>query len=226
MSIFGDSLRKLTSLIQTKQGSFLRHNKHFTRPDVLELERQGAAENERSGLWDKPEFRIDELLAKHPEVRTLAVDIGSGAGWFSSKLSKLFTRVIGIEASAAGLEIAKRLYPENSYPNISWVQGFAEDVLPTLDLSQPAFFLTGVVLSHLRDKEVMRICEVLNTKAAQGSILCFSECWGEEWHQQMWHVRTKEWWQQQLSNWELDFHGPEIQNTPDRHKGIHGLKVK
>jgi hypothetical protein len=40
----------------------------------------------------------------------------------------------------------------------------------------------------------------------------------------MHHVRQKEWWINNLSNWGLDFHGPKVlENT---NKGIHGIKIK
>jgi hypothetical protein len=78
----------------------------------------------------------------------------------------------------------------------------------------------------MRDKEVAAICKIINEKAKKGSALSFSECWGEEFHKHMWHVRTKEWWQTQLSNFELDFHGGQVENVPGRFKGFHGIKVR
>jgi hypothetical protein len=115
----------------------------------------------------------------------------------------------------------------HSKENIVWNQGLAEEVLNRLPINQtPTLFITGCVLSHLRDKEVAAICKIVNEKAKIGSALSWSECWGEESHRYMWHVRTKEWWKQHLSNWELDFHGGQIENKPGRHKGFHGIKVR
>ena len=105
------------------------------------------------------------------------------------------------------------------------MHGFAEDLLPSIDTGgKPLIFLTGCVFSHMRDKDVENVCKIVNKMAPAGSWLSFSECWGPEYHQKMWHVRTKEWWQKALPDFELDFHGPAIQDIPGRHKGFHGKK--
>ncbi len=223
---FKNKLKKLSGVLQKPTSSYNDHEMWFQSPDVVEQERKLALEKEDSNTFNKPEFRVLDLLAKYPAVRGVAVDIGSGAGWFSYKFSGYFQKVIAIEPSAKAVEICKELYPPQKYQNIEWRQGFAENVLSGLKLNTPALFFTGVVLSHLRDKEVIKICAAVNSLALPGSILDFSECWGQESHQIMWHVRTKEWWQSQLPGWELDFHGPIIQDTPGRHKGFFGVKVK
>ena len=218
-------LKKFSSYFQTAPASFKRHHGQYAEPGKLELEKGLAERNERMDLFNIEEYKLGQLLNRHPEVREVAVDIGSGAGWFSYKFSSLFKKVIAIEPSEKALEIAKTLYPVPKYPNIDWRQGFAEQVLSTVNLPGPALFFTGVVLSHLRDKEVAAICGQVNRLAAVGSLLCFNECWGAEYHQLMWHDRTKQWWQEQLPGWQLDFHGPEIEDTAGRHKGFHGIKL-
>ena len=217
-------LKKISSVFQTSSASFKQHNAQYEEEGKLEKEKKIIEQNEKEDVFNNVEYRLTDFFNEHPQVRGIAVDIGSGTGWFSSKFSKLFKKVISIEPSAKAIEIAKTFYSIEQYPNIEWKNGLAEQVLKGLRFDEPAFFLTGVVLSHLRDKEVAAICAQVNRLSLPGSLLCFNECWGPEHHQIMWHVRTKEWWQQQLPGWDLNFFGPEVQNVPGRHKGIHGIK--
>jgi hypothetical protein len=220
-----DWLKRASAFIQGSLTSFDKHNSEYELPGWLETERKRAQQHDRDDDFNNPEFRLRDFLGEHTEVRAVAIDIGSGAGWYSSKLSKVFDRVIALEPSAKVLEMGRTLYPKTQYSNIEWVNGFAERILPTIKLDEPGFFLTSTVFSHLRDKEVSEICREVNRLALPGSLLCFNECWGPEHHQFMWHVRTKEWWKEQLPGWDLDFFGPEIQNVPGRHKSFHGVKV-
>ncbi len=93
-------------------------------------------------------------------------------------------------------------------------------------MKAPALWVTMVVLSHLPDDVVIQTCHAVNRLAQAGSLLSFSECWGPEFHDLMWHVRTPEWWRRQLPDWELDFHGPSVNDVPERRKGIHGRKIR
>ncbi len=219
-------LKKISAFVQTKKKSFNRHNSEYKEHDKLERERLVAEQFERDDVINNQENKIDVLLGRHPEIKGIAIDIGSGAGWYSKKLSERFSAVIAIEPSLAAINIARELYDESKKSNILWIEGFAENVLNKFHFASPVIFFTGVVLSHLRDKEVKDICMAIELCAPVGSILSFNECWGLEHHQLMWHVRTKEWWQAQLPGWQLNFHGPVIQNVPGRHKGIHGVKIK
>ena len=217
---FGQALRRESSLT-----SYRQHHSEYVRPDAVARHRTIYRTYEEQDLFNHPENRFGELLAKHPEVRGVAVDIGAGAGWLSARLSRDFERVIAIEPSGAALELAKQIYSNAMFGNIEWIQGMAQELIRNLHLNLPAFFVTGCVLSHLPDDVVMRICSAVNKVAPQGSILAFAECWGPESHEVMWHVRTQEWWRRALPGWELDFHGPHIQDVPGRHKGIHGVRI-
>jgi len=222
-------LQKLTMFVQGEHTSYKRHNSELEAENKLEMEKRIAADYFKNNLINDPTLRVTDLLEKHPQIST-AVDVGSGAGWGSASLSKLVTKVIAIEPSQAGIDIAKQIYPTDQYPNITWVNGFAESILPTLKLDAPTLFLTGCVLSHIRDKEVVKICTEITKSAPTGSVLSFAECWGDkEWHQLMWHVRTKDWWQDQLPGWELNFHGPVVPEKDEYkgtyHKGIWGVKT-
>jgi len=219
-------LKKISSYFQTSKESFRRHNSEYEEPGKLDKERQIAERYRREDIFNSEEFKLGKLLSAYPNIRTVAVDIGSGTGWLSAELSKKFHRVVAIEPSDAANNISKSLYPVTKFPNIESRQGFAEQVLPRLSINSPALFVTGVVLSHLRDQEVKKICGWLNDKAPRGSILGFVECWGSDWHQLRWHIRTEIWWQKQLTNWRLSFHGPEMRREQVYHLGFHGEKIK
>lgn len=226
--MFKKTLRRLSALVQSPNGSFKRHNSQYEESDKLERDRALGLENIKNNTINGPEHRTLDLLSKHPEVKTV-VDIGSGAGWVSAVLSEKVENVIAIEPSAAAVAIAIASYPPEKYTNIDWKTGFGEDVLKQITLDKPTLFVTGCVLSHLRDKETAEICRLVNNIAPTGSIFSFVECWGDtEWHQLMWHVRTKDWWRAQFPEWELTFHGPEVPEIDaykgKYHKGIWGVK--
>ncbi len=218
-------IKKLTAKIQKPSDSYDRHNAEYLDPGVIEQERAKVPLYQTREAFNDQENKLGLLLKKYPQVRALAIDIGSGVGWLSALLSTDFGSVVAIEPSSAAVEIARRLYPAANFPNIDWRVGFAESVIPGLSFTQPTLFVTGCVLSHLRDAETAKICAAVNAGAPKGSILGFNECWGTEWHQKLWHVRTKEWWQAQLPGFQIDFHGPEIENVPGRHKGFHAIKI-
>lgn len=219
-------LKKFSALFQTSKESFRKHNQEFQEPGKLELERQGLERNKKQGTFNSPSFKFNSLLETYPQVREVAYDIGSGAGWLSGELSKYFVKVVSIEPSVKGQSIARQLHPAMEFPNIEWKNGFAEEILPKIEFKEPSLFVTGCVLSHLRDREVIKICQIINENAKIGSILNFVEAWGKDWHQLRWHVRTKEWWQNQLSNWRIDFHGPAESGHSDWHMGFHAVKIK
>lgn len=217
------TLRRVTGLFQSATGSYTRHNNQYEEQGKLDEERALGEKNLNDTVINSAEFRVLDLLKGHPEVST-AVDIGSGTGWSSAALSSSMKEIIAIEPSLAATNMAKELYPKEKYPHITWRTGFAEKELLELSLATPTLFLTGCVFSHIRDQEVVKICTAVAKVAPPGSVLAFAECWGDEpWHQLMWHVRTKDWWQAQLPDWELDFHGPQVAGER-YHKGIWGVK--
>jgi len=223
---FGSSKNNLL-ISQTETSSYEKHHQDFINNIDLEGHKILFNKFENENQFNNPEMKIADLLTKYPLVRDLAVDIGCGAGWLSAKLHDVgFNEIIGIEPSSIGLEYARQIYDAENYPNIKWINGFAENELPLLNIQKPTLFVTGCVLAHLTDDAVVQICAAINTIAPKGSILSLAEPWGPESHEFMWHVRTKQWWQNQLPQWNLDFHGPSIQEVSGRHKGFHGLKIK
>ena len=201
--------------------SYAVHDFDYRHYYNVENVRKGFKEHEATNLFNHPSNRLLDLCQRHAHIRDTAVDIGCGAGWISARLSRDFRRVIAIEPSEKAIALAKEIFPASAYPNIEWHVGFAEEQLGALSLQTPALFVTSVVLSHLLDDEVSKICRAMNAVAPHGSILSFSENWGTESHKYMWHVRTPDWWQAQLPGWELDFLGPMMVNA---HRGFHGRK--
>ena len=41
--------------------------------------------------------------------------------------------------------------------------------------------------------------------AVKGSVFIFNENYGPDFHNNLWHCRTKEWWQKNLPNWEISY---------------------
>lgn len=218
-----DVLRRISAFTQTSQESFKRHNDQYEEVGKLEAERIIGQQLIAADTLNGDEMAIGSLLSDNPAVDTV-VDIGSGTGWSSAAFSPLVARVIALEPSQKAIEMSQILYPTHEYKNIEWHVGLAEDLIPQLHLTTSTLFFTGCVFSHIRDKEVIKICEAINAIASKGSVLSFAECWGDEpWHQMMWHVRTKDWWQEALPGWTLDFHGPQVPQQK-YHKGIKGVK--
>jgi hypothetical protein len=218
--------KKIDCIFQNSQSSYKKHNSQYEEKEALERHKKTYAEYEKLNILNSDENKLYKLFDQYPLVRNTAIDIGSGAGWFSAQFSKNFKKVIAMEPSSSAINIARQLFPKEEYSNIDWNTGFAETILPSINLSEPSFFFTGCVLSHLTDASTKEICKIIDAFATKGSILSFAECWGTESRSFMWHIRTQEWWKNALPSWKLDFHGSEIQNIPDRHKGFHGVKIK
>lgn len=164
---------------------------------------------------DKP---LGRMLDKNPDIQ-VCVDIGCGLGWASDFMAKTRKMVYAIEPSEHAMALAQDLF--SGKKNIVWMPGFAEDELKKLELDGPTFFNTLCVLSHLEDEAVEAICDVVDFKAPEGSVLSFSELWGMESHEMFWHTRTKGWWQKALPGFDLSFiHRP----CQGRYKSFTGIK--
>lgn len=179
------------------------------------------------------ELKCQDLLDKHPEIRDIAIDIGSGGGWMSNKLSKIFKKVYAIEPSEKAIQICKALYKERN--NIEWINKFAEDAFDQLNVNIPCFYNTCSVFMHIPNEFVEKTLFYINNYAKAGSIISMQECWTEKLEiitppGGMTYFRNKDWWKEKLSNWELDFFGPDMSKFGhpfiNTNKGIHGFKVK
>ena len=225
INILKKIIRYTRNNFQTKSSSYLKHNSQYNQVDALNKTIIGYSKNHQDDLINKNVNKVDEFLMKYQDLRNTAVDIGCGGGWASSELSRRFEKVIGIEPSESALKIAKEIYPLKKYPNIEWINDFAENGLRQLEFDKPVFFFSGCVLSHLKDESVIQICEMICKITKDGSGFSFCENWGTEFHDYMWHVRTIDWWRNRFPGWDINFHGPSIEGKKDRFQGLHGYKT-
>ena len=216
--------KNLRSYLQNKNSSYEKHHDQYDQPDSLRYHREIYKKYHNDVLINNPNNNVIDFLDQHNHLKTTAIDIGCGGGWACAELSKRFEYVIGIEPSSSALNIAKDIYPSEVYPNISWINDFAEEALDKLSFEQPVFLFSGCVLSHLTDEAVINITAKISKITTSGSGLSLCENWGKEFHDYMWHVRTTEWWQNNLPGWNINFHGPSIEGKSNRFQGIHGIK--
>ena len=168
---------------------------------------------------------VNAAIINNPDLK-ICIDLGSGTGWVANLLSEKFSRVVAIEPSASAIEISKHYFRNGFASNIEWKHGFAEKVLlEEDDLTGPIFVFTGVVLSHTPNSVATKILKFINESLALGSEGLLIEAWGSPRSESLWHIRSKTWWQENLSNCELDFYGPERENMPGEYLGLKFKKV-
>ena len=111
----------------------------MTAPDYTEFEWQTeAAGNGDSG--EKLTNVFVELVKKLDGVRSIC-DLGCGNGHISGRLAALGYDVTGVDASASGLQIARR-----SYPGVEFVQALIDR---DLNLGQFDLVISSDVIEHL-----------------------------------------------------------------------------
>lgn len=179
-------------------------------------------------LFNHRHLKMADFLKKYKNNRYLAVDIGSGDGWLSAKLSKYFEKIIAIETSKEAIALGKKRYKKHN--NIYWVNDFAEDYISRLKFKKPVLFTASHVLSHLTNKQVVKICKIINSeKIPKNSTLNFSELFTKDNSIRKYidTSRSIKWWSTNLSNWQLDFYGPKVSNNKNekRYKGFWGYKI-
>ena len=210
--------------------SYEAHNKQYEEKEKLDEElrihdlKTKDAQEKNGGKWDnlyKPGHLHGEWLDSQTEIKD-AVDIGCGTGWFVNYLTnyKNFENVIGIEPSQAAIDIAKKIN-EN---NITYLCGLAEDILPKITLNNPTLFTTFIVLSHLTDDIVIKILKEMNKVAKKGSVFIFNENVGTESHMNLWHCRTKDWWEKNLPDWEITYDERPRTDLRIYKQGLMGVK--
>ena len=205
--------------------SYNNHNSEYSQDSAYYREKKGHAEHD---IEDFKFLYQDDLphgnnLDKHSfEV---AVDIGAGTGWFANHLVEYrdYKNVYAIEPSQAAIDIAKRIYPERE--DVNYIVGFAEEELSKLELDKPTFFSTMCVLAHLPDELTLDILKAMDNIAPVGSLWSASEPWGDEFHRECWHIRTPEWWSDNLPDWEFEFYSDyELTDPSGRYKGFTAIK--
>jgi SAM-dependent methyltransferase len=202
--------------------SYMVHNAQYEQEQAFQREKECHLKYEKENALYNPDCPIGKMFDKASNNIKIAVDVGCGTGYAAKFLSSKM-KVYAIEPSKAALDIAQKLYPNE--PNINWINDFALEALQKLAFNEPILVDFNCVLSHLEDEAVIEICEEVDRITTTKSVIACSECWGSEWHDDLWHVRTPTWWYERFPNWYLNFkNGDPIQNVPDRYKGFFGLK--
>lgn len=147
------------------------------------------------------------------------IDVGSGNGWLVKKTSSQFKKVIGIEPSSKGVELARKI--TEGQKNITFINKDMVDGLNELSPRDPVFITTATVLSHIEDFYVTEFLKIVN-ELPINSYLCFDERYDKNIQWKMWHIRSKEWWEERLPNWQLYFLNLENNGYPS---GIFGMCI-
>lgn len=184
--------------------SFEAHDKDYGNYFDLEKSKKVANEYLQTKVFEQLGFKkmIDDLNGKIK----IHIDIGSGTGWLVMATSPYFGKVIGIEPSQKAVDIAAQILKENNLANVSFVVKDMIDGIISLDIQEPVFITTATVLSHIKDYYVKEFLEIVN-KLPIGSTLFFDEPYEKNIQQNLWHIRSKEWWAKNLNNWDLNFRG-------------------
>jgi len=206
------------------------HNKQYEEEialnKVINIHNKKTTEslNKTGGEWDnlyKPGHLHGYWLDSQTEIND-AIDIGCGTGWFVNYLIeyKEFKNVIGIEPSSAAIEIGKKIH-KNS---VTYFCGLAEDMLSNITLNNPTLFTTFIVLSHLPDNDVIKILKEMDKITPKGSVFIFNENYGNEFHMDLWHCRTKKWWEDNLPNWTISYDERPRPDLQFYQQGLMGIK--
>jgi len=196
--------------------SYHEHDKDYQTVFNLENSIKRIEEYDEMDIFTKNGFaEAVEGAKKNADVH---IDIGCGTGWLLLKTSPYFKRVIGIDPSEHAILSAREITKE--YPNVEYQNKDMLDGLETLKVTEPIFITTAVVLSHIKDYYVKEFLKILNT-LPNGSVLFFNEPYGTNIQQNMWHVRNKKWWADNLEEWDLIFKDHSGIYT----HGIYGVKV-
>lgn len=223
----------INSIFDTE--SYKQHNSQYESINsfINEIEAHKkktiGAKTKNGGDWDnlwKPGHLHGNWLENNGIIKS-AVDIGSGTGWFVNYLVSEynFKNVIGIEPSESAKKTAISIYPE-SVDKINYITGFAEIELNKIKLENPTLFTTFIVLSHIEDGTVIKILEAMDKCAPENSVFIFNENFDNEFHMNLWHCRSRQWWESHLPNWTITYDErprPELQYYK---QGLMGIKNK
>jgi hypothetical protein len=79
-------------------------------------------------------------------------------------------------------------------------------------------------LSHIQDIVVKKILTNMDAIAPKGSVFIFNENVGTEFHMNLWHCRTKKWWEENLPNWTMTYDERERPKLRGYKQGLMGIK--
>ncbi len=196
--------------------SYLKHDSEYRNVSNLEWCKKRFTEYEKENIFDKQGFK--KILEDNKYIN-IHVDIGSGGGWLLINTAPIFKKVIGIEPSAAAIEISK--YFTSKFYNVEYLNTDMIGGYKCLNLIEPIFFTSSVVFSHIDNATVIEFLTLLNN-APLNSKLYFFEPYDKNKHQYLWYIRNKEWWAKHLPNWQLYFHNYGDNNSKS---GISGQCV-
>ena len=205
--------------------SYNNHNSEYVQEEAFEREKRGHLEHDSENFkfLYQDDLPHGNTLDKH--TFTTAVDIGAGSGWFANHLvnHRKYNKVYAIEPSQAAVDIAQKIYPDQK--KVKYIVGFAEEEISKINLRKPAFFSTMCVLAHLCDEDVIDILGAIDKIAPVGSVWSASEPWGDVYHRDCWHIRSPEWWSDQMPDWEFEFYSDySLNDPPGRYKGFTAIK--
>lgn len=198
--------------------SYRAHDRDFnSEHNSFERTRGIIQEYDRKDYYKNLGFKLAIEMTKY--LPSIHIDIGSGNGWLMRKTSPYFEKVIGVEPSQQGIEVAKKTVEGCS--NVEFVNLDMVDAMDRLDFSSPVFMTTATVLNHIENSYVAHFLSKVNNLPI-GSALFFDERYDTNIDWSMWHVRSRDWWRKHLPSWQLLFFDIEADGY---RSGIYGIKV-
>lgn len=199
--------------------SFEKHNKEYNQLYTVQSIKNILNEFENNKMFEHLGF--EKAIKKLNDLHT-HIDVGCGSGWLLYKTSPMFNKVIGIEPSSAIIEINNKIVAERNLTNVEFINMDMIDALKHLNPIEPVFITTATVLSHIKDFYVAEFLKIIN-KLPEGSSLFFDERYDKNIQQNMWHIRSRNWWAKNLPDWQLEFFALENSGCKS---GIFGTKIK
>ncbi len=219
--------RSVLSRFQSHETSMKIHGNSYKRElmglATVELKMHQNLEESFESLG--PEFR--GVLEHACKICKVAVDIGAGTGWLSKFLSKYFPTVLSVEPSSDGVSLGRKLLCEKdiALTNGVYFNLKGEDFFSNTTFLNPTFVIFQTVLSHLPNEQVSEVLNLSNISLPRGSIILFSEVYGEEHSEVMWFVRSESWWKSKLPEWNFEFF-PFSPDGRKEFKGFSAIKVR
>lgn len=203
--------------------SYISHNAEYEQQSAFQREKLAHEKNNSDNFKFLYQGDIPHGNILDNQEFKIAVDIGSGTGWFANYLvtHRNYKKVYAIEPSQAATNIAKELYPDEK--KVKYIVGFAEKEIAKLKLKEPTLFSTMCVLAHIPDNVVIEILDAIDKVAPDKSVLSFSEPWGPEYHRECWHIREAEWWSEKMPQWQFEFHADYLIPDPSDQKRYKGF---
>ncbi|MDO8575424.1 MAG: class I SAM-dependent methyltransferase [bacterium] len=198
--------------------SFEAHNADYETKVGIESFRDTIKQYNIEEKFECSQF--SKAISKIKDVN-VHIDVGSGGGWLLFKTSPLFKKVYGIEPSKIACDNVSILIKEKGVSNIELINSDMIEGLEKINLQEPAFFTTAIVLSHIKNFYVKKFLKKLNG-VPNGSAIYFCERYDRNIQQKLWYVRRKYWWAKNLNEWQLEFFGFEDNGYRG---GIFALKV-